>query len=76
MKNLLKRLVITICLILSMETIQAQTPGEDGIESNPDTTEVPLDGGLSLLIAAGIGYGIKKAHDNRKKTVSGEVIEK
>ncbi len=28
---------------------------------------VPLDGGLSLLIAAGAGYGIKKYKDSRKK---------
>ena len=28
---------------------------------------VPIDGGLTLLVAAGIGYGIKKAHDKRKK---------
>ena len=28
---------------------------------------VPFDGGLSLLVAAGIGYGIKKAYDKRKK---------
>jgi hypothetical protein len=27
---------------------------------------VPIDGGLSLLIAAGIGIGAKKAYDKRK----------
>lgn len=27
----------------------------------------PIDGGLSLLIAAGIGIGAKKAYDLRKK---------
>lgn len=27
---------------------------------------VPIDGGLSLLIAAGIGIGAKKAYDRRK----------
>jgi hypothetical protein len=26
----------------------------------------PIDGGLSLLLAAGIGYGAKKLHQNRK----------
>jgi hypothetical protein len=30
-------------------------------------TEAPLDGGLTLLIAAGIGYGVKKVYDKRKK---------
>ena len=28
---------------------------------------IPIDGGLSLLVAAGIGYGVKKAYDKRKK---------
>ncbi|TDH19991.1 hypothetical protein EXU57_22200 [Segetibacter sp. 3557_3] len=37
----------------------AQDPGED-----PD---VPLDGGLTLLIAAGVGYGVKKAVDYRNE---------
>lgn len=31
---------------------------------NPD---VPIDGGISLLVAAGAAYGIKKARDSRKK---------
>ncbi len=33
-------------------------------KSNPN---VPIDGGLSLLLAAGAGYGVKKINDKRKK---------
>ena len=40
--------------------VHAQDPG-----TGPD---VPIDGGLSLLIAAGVGYGVKKIKDERKKT--------
>lgn len=29
----------------------------------------PIDGGVSLLIAAGIGIGAKKAYDKKKKQV-------
>ncbi len=36
---------------------------------------VPIDGGISLLVAAGIGYGIKKAHD-RKSNKKDEDNEK
>jgi hypothetical protein len=34
-----------------------------------DVNDVPIDGGLSLLIAAGAGYGIKKvkAQQSQKK---------
>ncbi len=31
--------------------------------------DTPIDGGLSLLVAAGVGYGIKKVRDNRKKQI-------
>ena len=36
-----------------------------GISTPP--TAAPFDGGLSLLIAAGVGYASKKAYDKRKK---------
>ena len=32
---------------------------------------VPIDGGISLLVAAGIGYGIKKAHDRKSAAKTG-----
>ncbi len=31
----------------------------------PAPADVPIDGGLSLLLAAGIGYGIKKYRDSK-----------
>lgn len=60
------KLLIKYTLLLSsllMQTIcYAQLP-PDG----PDTVDVPIDGGLSLLLAAGVGYGVKKVRDQRKK---------
>jgi hypothetical protein len=35
--------------------------------NNNDCNDVPLDGGLSLLAAAGVGYGAKKIAEKRKK---------
>ncbi len=32
---------------------------------NPD--DVPLDGGASLLVAAGVAYGLKRAYQKRKQ---------
>lgn len=29
---------------------------------------VPIDGGIGLLLAAGVGYGAKKYYDLKKKT--------
>lgn len=31
--------------------------------------DVPLDGGLSLLVAAGVGYGAKKLKQRKKSTI-------
>ena len=42
----------------------------------PTTHGAPFDGGLSLLIAAGIGYASKKAYDKRKKDTLKEDIGK
>ena len=43
---------------------QLGDPGED-----PDA-QVPVDDGVILLIAAGAGYGLKKAMDHRKKNTA------
>jgi hypothetical protein len=29
---------------------------------------IPIDGGVSFLIAAGVAYGAKKIYDNKKKS--------
>jgi hypothetical protein len=63
---LLKGLLITVFTTLSFVAVaQLGDPGED-----PDA---PIDGGVSLLLAAGVGYGIKKARDQRKKAKSNPI---
>jgi hypothetical protein len=37
------------------------------IDPPPDPIDTPIDGGLSILLAAGVGYGVKKAYNKRKK---------
>jgi len=56
---LLMTAIITICFPLF--TI-AQG---GGLPAAP--ADVPIDGGLSLLLAAGVGYGIKKYRDGKRK---------
>ena len=48
-----------VCLLPMISLAQAVLP--------EDTLDTPIDGGVSLLIAAGVGYGIKKVRDERKK---------
>ncbi|MGZ5247011.1 MAG: PID-CTERM protein-sorting domain-containing protein [Flavitalea sp.] len=52
----------TICIAICIPVI-TMAQGDPGIDPDP----VPLDGGLSLLIGAGIAYGAKKAYDKKKK---------
>jgi len=46
-------------------TAQVTDPGCDPLDPL-----CPIDGGISLLIAAGIGLGAKKAYDKKKKQVN------
>ena len=41
--------------------LHAQAPGI----GNDDVDDTPIDGGLSLLVAAGVGYGAKKLRKRR-----------
>jgi len=72
-KILLFTLIIVAVFVCLPSFVQAQRdPGGD-----PDApTEVPFDGGLTLIIAAGAGYAIKKARDKRKKVLTDDTIEK
>jgi hypothetical protein len=58
--------LLSAVLLLGAATANAQPddPGAGGDLGNE--TSVPVDGGLSLLVAAGIAYGGKKYHESRK----------
>lgn len=36
--------------------------------------DVPIDGGASVLIAAGVAYGLKKAYEKRKQNKATDVV--
>jgi len=53
-----------------------------GMSDNPpppfnpgDPSPIPVDGGISLLLAAGAAYGVKKVRDSRKAKKEGETSE-
>lgn len=41
-----------------------------------DDPDAPIDGGVGVLVAAGIGYGIKKVKDKRRKNNTANLPEK
>lgn len=49
---------ITAILILATFLLPTLLHAQPGF--GDDVDDVPLDGGLSLLVAAGVGYGAKK----------------
>jgi hypothetical protein len=56
--------IVIICVSLLPVVTKAQITAFGSTATDPDA---PLDGGVSLLIAAGVGYGVKKANANKKK---------
>ena len=70
--GLLKNYLFTLLMIVMIMVLPILSngqvdppPGPVG-GNNPDTN-VPIDGGLSLVLAAGVGYGVKKIRDYKKK---------
>ncbi len=59
------KIFFLILFMLLLITAPVLAQGDDF--DNPGATDAPLDGGLSLLVAAGIAYGSKRAYDKRKK---------
>lgn len=56
-KKIISLLVVLVVLVLP-------ALAQDGFGETEG--DVPIDGGLSLLVAAGVGYGAKKIRDKRK----------
>jgi hypothetical protein len=57
-----------LLVVGSAQQALAQTPGSGGPTPTtpPDPTEVPLDGGASLLLAGSVAYGLRKLKARRK----------
>ena len=56
--------ITTLCFIAAL-IIPSLTHAQPVFDD--DVNDVPIDGGLSLLVAVGVGYGAKKIK-NRKKS--------
>ncbi|MES2381634.1 MAG: hypothetical protein V4538_11370 [Bacteroidota bacterium] len=69
MKVSIKSIFILLVLILSMNIVSAQPGGGGGggggFGDEPDDNG-PIDGGISLLVAAAGIYGAKKAFNKKK----------
>lgn len=66
MKKTMFRLLLIMVLTAGMSLCVKADPGDPG-DPGPDPDAVPLDPGSWVLVAAGVGYGIKKWRDARQK---------
>ena len=62
MKQAYKTMYLVAVLIMAVSLKALAIDDDGGLGS-----DVPVDGGLSLLVAAGAGYGVKKARHFKKK---------
>ena len=60
-----KKTIISIIALFIIMLLPMLVSAQDGVPADPENA--PIDGGLSLLVAAGVGYGAKKLKEKRKK---------
>lgn len=53
--------------IMNTQVEASSSAGPEGMGGDPLGNDVPLDGGISALIAAGIGYGASRLKRNKNK---------
>ncbi|TGE19288.1 PID-CTERM protein-sorting domain-containing protein [Hymenobacter elongatus] len=64
MKYIFSSTVLAVALMgMSIGSASAQGPGNGG--PRPSATTAPIDGGASLLLAAGAAYGLRRLRQRR-----------
>lgn len=63
--NTLKKISLTLLFTVGSFFVYNSYAGDPGDIPVVFPEDIPLDGGVSLLIAAGVAYGVKKYRDYR-----------
>ena len=77
-KPIVRILPIVALVMMSAQVAMAQPPPPDdpnNVGGGTGGAGVPIDGGLSILLAAGAGLGLKKAWDTRKSATTEDAPE-
>ena len=61
----MKKYILSTALVIALTFSSGYITAQPGFDDNVD--DVPVDGGITLLIAAGMGYGIKRINSKRNK---------
>ncbi|MDQ6843871.1 MAG: hypothetical protein M3Z92_05900 [Bacteroidota bacterium] len=70
MKKISRVLFFTVFLMLIFICFPSLVHAQIDPSCDPQDPACPIDGGLSLLLAAGIGYGMIKIRSSHKKDAS------
>jgi hypothetical protein len=64
------QILVMLIVLLTPMILMAQGPQENPYGAGGgEPSSAPIDGGLSLLVAAGVGYGAKKLKEKRNKAL-------
>ena len=75
LKNLvlMKKAFLSVFFLLGIAMVGLS---DDPPPFNPgDPSPIPVDGGISILLATGAAYGVKKVRDARKSKAEGDSSE-
>ena len=59
----LRKVYLLIMMVVSLHTAMAQDPGDP----SADDPAAPVDGGITLLLAAGAAYGARRLNRNKEE---------
>ncbi|TKK70292.1 hypothetical protein FC093_05970 [Ilyomonas limi] len=65
LKHCITALLLIAAINFTPTRVNAQV--EFGDEGGDPDTNVPFDGGIGILVAAGVAYGIKKKYEHNKE---------
>jgi len=66
----MKKIIITAIILVSITFVANAQPGSTTGGFNDEPVDAPIDGGLSVLVVAGIAYGAKKMITNKNSNKS------
>ena len=61
LNNKMKKIVLTISFLLAFNRLMLAQPGFDD-----DVNDVPVDGGVSILVLGAAAYSLRKIHQKNK----------
>lgn len=65
---ILTRLLPALVLVVAVGSAVMAQPDSGGPLPGSTATAVPLDGGVSMLLAGGVAYGLSRFRNRRKKS--------